>query len=141
MSTTSSLLSSTSSTSSSSSSTTSDAYDSLTTEDFLNLLVTELQNQDPMDPVDNSEILQEVSQIKAIDANEQLSDSLTSMQLAQNLVTAGNLLQKTVSGLTDDGESVSGQVDSVTVSDDKIIVNVGDQSITSTNITSVQETE
>ena len=95
--------------------------------DFLNLLVTELQNQDPMNPMDDSQILQEVSQIKEIESNQRLSDTLTSMQTQQNLVAASTLLQKTVTGLADSGSTITGQVDKVTVDSSGVKVCIGDQ--------------
>ena len=54
----------------------------------------ELQNQDPMEPMKNSELLQQVSQIRAIQSNDRLTDTLESVSLGQNLATAGNLLDR-----------------------------------------------
>ena len=109
--------------------------------DFLKLLVTELQNQDPTQPMDNSQILQQVSQIKAIESNQRLSDTLTSMQTQQNLVAASTLLQQTVTGLTDSGTMITGQVDKVTVDSTGVKVSIGDQTITLKNITQVNPTK
>src|SRR3972149_4141280 len=83
---------------------TSDAFNKVELQDFVKLLVTELQNQDPLDPVKNSEILEQISQIKAIESNQRLSDTLASLQLQQNLVAASSLLEKTIVGLTNKGD-------------------------------------
>jgi flagellar basal-body rod modification protein FlgD len=105
--------------------------------DFLKLLVTELQNQDPLSPMDDTQILQQVSQIKAIESNQRLSDTLTSMQTQQNLVAASTMLQKTITGLTDSGQTVTGQVDKVTVDSSGVKVCVGTNTISLTNISEV----
>jgi flagellar basal-body rod modification protein FlgD len=138
---TSSITSAASTSASSSTSTTTDAFQALDLEEFLKLLVTELQNQDPLEPMKNSEILQQLSQIKAIESNERLSDTLTSLQLQQSLSTGSNLLQKNVTGLSDDGEMITGQVDSISIEDDSIKVHIGDQSISIKNITDIQSAE
>jgi flagellar basal-body rod modification protein FlgD len=123
---------------SSSTATTSDAFDKVDLNDFLKLMVTELQNQDPLNPMDNSQILQQVSQIKAIESNERLSDTLASLQLQQELVTGSSLLQKTVKGLTDDGEMITGLVDRVSIDDKGVKVHIGDQTISMNNISEFQ---
>jgi flagellar basal-body rod modification protein FlgD len=114
-----------------------DPLNSVSMNDFLKLLVTELQNQDPMSPMDNTQILQQVSQIKAIESNQRLSDTLTSMQTQQDLVAASTLLQKTITGLTDSGNRITGQVDKVTVDTSGVKVCVGTDTISLTNISEV----
>jgi flagellar basal-body rod modification protein FlgD len=129
-------VSSTSSTSSQSATYT-DPLSSVSLNDFLKMLVTELQNQDPLSPMDDAQILQQVSQIKAIESNQRLSDTLTSMQTQDNLMAASTMLQKTVTGLTDSGKMVSGQVDKVTVESTGVKVCVGSDTISLKNITEV----
>ena len=60
------------------------------------MLIAELQNQDPTQPVDNTQILQEVSQIENIVTNENLNTTLESVALEQSMATASSLLNKTV---------------------------------------------
>ncbi|MGW8257330.1 MAG: flagellar hook capping FlgD N-terminal domain-containing protein [Thermoguttaceae bacterium] len=120
--------------------TTNDAFEKVDLNDFIKLLVAELQNQDPLNPMDNSELLQQVSQIKAIESNQRLSDTLSYMQLQQNVATGGSLLQKTVSGLSDDGKRITGVVESVTIDNDGMKVNLGNQTISLKNITSIEPT-
>jgi len=114
-----------------------DPLSDVSMNDFLKLLVTELQNQDPTSPMDNSQILQQVSQIKAIESNQRLSDTLTSMQTQQDLVAASTLLQKTITGLTDSGKTVTGLVDKVSVDTSGVKVCVGTDTISLTNISEV----
>ncbi|AOO66763.1 flagellar hook capping FlgD N-terminal domain-containing protein [Sulfurospirillum halorespirans] len=69
-----SLLGTTSTTTTST--TTSTASSSLDTDDFLTLLVTELQYQDPTDPMDTETILTQTSQLASIEASENTANSL-----------------------------------------------------------------
>jgi flagellar basal-body rod modification protein FlgD len=133
---TSSILSS-ASTSSTSTSSSSDAMTSLGSDDFLKLFLAELQNQDPLDPTNTSDLLNQISQIKSIAANEELSDTLTGLQLQQQLFTGNSLLKSTVTGKTDAGQMITGQVDSISIEDKAVKVNVGGQSISLKNITKI----
>jgi flagellar basal-body rod modification protein FlgD len=111
-----------------------DAYANISTGDFLKMLLTELRNQDPLNPMDESEILQQVSQIKAIQSNQKLTDTLNALQLQQGIMAASIMLQKTVTGLTDDGVRITGDVDSVSVDGANVKVNVGGRVISLKNI-------
>ena len=42
----------------------SDAYSDIDIDEFLALMIAELQNQDPLDPMDNSEMVQQIGQIR-----------------------------------------------------------------------------
>lgn len=110
-------------------------------DQFLKLLIAQLQNQDPLSPMDNSEMLQQISQIREISATNKLSDTLDSVLLGQNLSTASGLIGKEVFALTDDAQDVRGKVDRVSVvtsgADGEtrtLRVHIGEQSIGLKNI-------
>jgi flagellar basal-body rod modification protein FlgD len=126
--------SSTNQSSSSSSSSSNDPFKSLDLNSFLQLMVTEMQNQDPTNPMDSSQILQQISQMASISTTEQLSSSLNSVVLGQNLTTAGSLVSKYISGTDDTGASVFGQVASVSISNGVPKAVVGNQTVSLDNI-------
>jgi len=106
---------------------------------FLDLMITELQNQDPLNPVDNSELLQQLSQIRSISATNQLTDTLHSVLDGQQLTTASSLIGKKITALTDDNKNVEGVVDRVSVDQDEqenqiLRVHIGDDGIQLKNI-------
>lgn len=88
-------------------------------DQFMQIMITELTNQDPLNPMDNSQLVQQISTLREISATTQLSDTLNSVQTGQSLSTASSLIGKEVTALTDDGGDVTGVVDSVTVSVDE----------------------
>lgn len=104
-----------------------DAFSSLKIEDFLKLMTTELQNQDPLNPTDNSQLLQQLSQMQSITASNNLTSTLNSVLLGTNLSSGAALIGKGVSGLTDKGDTVVGNVDSVSMKGGKAYLNVIDQ--------------
>ena len=122
---------------SSSSSTVHDKYEELDVSDFIQLLVTELTNQDPTAPVDNATILNEVSQIKSISATQNLTDTLDNVNTTTNVASAANLVGRTVTGLNSASVSVTGAVDSVTIEDGKVTLQVGDYSIDLSDVTEI----
>ena len=63
----------TSSSSNSSSSTAANAFGSLNINDFINLMVTGLQNQDPTNPTDTTTLMQQVSEIGSIESTQSLA--------------------------------------------------------------------
>ena len=89
-------------------------YD-LNPEDFINMMVTQLQNQDPMEPAKNEELLSQMSQIGQLQSSTSLHDSLQTMTLQNSLGSAGNLIGKHVQGLGDEGNDIDGVVTSVRV--------------------------
>ena len=119
-------------------STTTDRFAALDTSDFLNLFVAELQHQDPLNPMDNSQMLQQMSNIQAIQSNKKLSDTLVSMQLGQAVTTASTLLGKQISALDTSSKTVTGVVDRVTVTDGEVRLHVGESEVSLNNVKEVQ---
>jgi len=113
------------------------AFREVELNDFIQLMVTELRHQDPLNPMDNTQILQQMSQIRAIASNDRLSETLESVLLGQSVVTATSLLQKTIAALSDDGEQISGIVDRVSIEDGQAKLHVGEHVIDPKNIAEI----
>src|ERR1043166_8507062 len=86
----------------------------LKSQDFIKMMVTQLQNQDPLEPAKNQDLLAQMSQIGQLQSNTQLQDVLKNLSLQGQLGSAGNLIGKTVQGLAEDGKTtMQGVVNSV----------------------------
>jgi len=114
-----------------------DAFADVDLDDFLKLLIAELSNQDPMEPMDNNQILQQVSQIQEIESNKRLSTTLESVVMGQNVATAANLLGTTIAALSDQAEWITGMVDRVSLEDGVTKVHIGDQTIDLKNVAEI----
>ena len=101
------------SSSSSSSSTLTGATESLGRDDFFKLLIAELTNQDPLKPNDSTQMLEQLSSLRSIQSDMNLTEKLESILTQSQLSTAGSLIGKYVSGLTAGGQRVVGEVVSV----------------------------
>lgn len=87
----------------------------LDVDQFLKLMITELTNQDPLNPMDNTQLVEQIGQIRQITATNQLSETLAVLQAGQNLTTASSLIGKHVTALTDRNENITGVVEKVSI--------------------------
>ena len=110
-------MSAISGTGSSSSVVTKDAYNDLQMEDFLKLMIAELQNQDPLNPMDNSELVGQISQMREITATDKMTETLDSVLLGQNISSATNLIGAEIDAISDDQQRITGVVERVSVAD------------------------
>ena len=84
---------------------------------FLNLMIAELQNQDPLNPLDNKDMLAQISQLREVGATDRLTETLDSVLLGQNIASATNLIGADISAVTDSGENIEGIVRRVSIVD------------------------
>jgi len=110
----------------------------LTANSFLKLLITQLQNQDPTEPVGNGELLNQLSSMRSLQSNIELGDALKSITVNQRLSTASTFIGKTVTGTTADRQEVTGTADSAFLRGDQAFVSVGESEIPLSSVTAVQ---
>ena len=96
---------------------------------FLKLLITELQNQDPLNPMDNTRDARQINQIREIGATDKLTGTLDSVLLGQNIASSTNLIGADVKAISDDNQQVSGTVSRVSIEDGKpkLQLDLGDE--------------
>jgi flagellar basal-body rod modification protein FlgD len=87
----------------------------LKTEDFIKMMITQLQNQDPMEPAKNQELLAQMSQIGQLQSATTLQESLKGMVTQNQIGAAAGLIGKSVQGLDGNDDPVDGVVTSVRV--------------------------
>jgi len=101
-----------------SSSTTGNDFDTLNDLDldaFLKLLITEMQHQDPLNPMDNSEMLAQINQLREIGSTDKLTSTLDSVLLGQNISASTNLIGKDIQAVSDDNQRVAGTVSRISI--------------------------
>ncbi|HEY3942699.1 MAG TPA: flagellar hook capping FlgD N-terminal domain-containing protein [Acidimicrobiales bacterium] len=79
---------------------------------FLQLLIAELQNQDPTNPTDPSQIMQQTSELSQMEAVNSMSAAITQEESAAQANEATGLIGKSVSA-TVGGATVTGAVTGV----------------------------
>lgn len=96
-------------------------------DQFLQLLVTQLKNQDPLNPLENQEFVSELAQLQALDQSIQLAETNKALLLQSSLSTGASLIGKQVTGLISEGDGlkeIEGQLYSLKVENQNVIYNV-----------------
>ena len=103
---------------------TSDAFSNVDMNDFIQLMITEMQNQDPLNPMDNEQMLGQIGQIREIASNDKLSKTLDALMVSQSISMAGGMIGLKVEALSDENKRIEGVVDRVMIEDNtaKLIV-------------------
>lgn len=86
---------------------------SLAKEEFLQLLVLQLQHQDPLNPMSDREFIAQMAQIETLAATNGLATQLQDLAAAQQQTLALQLVGREVEFRNATGEAVSGRVTGV----------------------------
>jgi flagellar basal-body rod modification protein FlgD len=106
------------------------AQKTLGQSDFLKLLTTQMQNQDPMNPVSDTEQIAQLAQFQSL-------QSMNSLLTNSQMQSASSIIGKNVT-ITDTNGTTNGTVDSVQLNSGTVYVTVNGQSYAYTSITQVQ---
>ena len=100
---------------------------------FLQLLVTELSNQDPLNPMDDREFIAQLVQLSTL---EQMTSLNTGIEVL-HLIQATGFVGKNVEALTSDGSHVVGTVTEVIFTESEPLLRVEDTAIRLDDVVSV----
>jgi flagellar basal-body rod modification protein FlgD len=103
---------------------TKNAFSDLTSEEFVKIMFTELANQDPLKPNDSSALLEQMSSLRSIQSDIDLSSKLQSMVSQNQLAAAGGLIGKYISGISTGNLRVEGEVISVSRTNEGPVLNL-----------------
>jgi flagellar basal-body rod modification protein FlgD len=107
-------------------------------DEFLTLLITQLQNQDPMSPMDNSEFIAQLAQFSSLEQMSNIASTTDSNYKSQASTSALSMIGKTVEWAdADTGTTKSGKVGSVSFVDGMPKLNVGTISVEVSNVVKV----
>ena len=79
---------------------------------FLQLLIAQLKNQDPTQPVDSAQYISQLASFSSVEQAVQTNTKLDSLLTSQSLNQASNMIGRT---LTNSDGSVSGVVQSISI--------------------------
>jgi flagellar basal-body rod modification protein FlgD len=100
------------------------ALQAVDADSFLKLFVTQLQHQDPMSPLDASQMLGELAQLTSVQKMTEMSETFQAAYQTEQLGLAKGLIGSQV-GYYVDGEPLTGVVEGAAVYEDQtgVIVN------------------
>lgn len=97
--------------------------------DFLNLLITQLQYQDPTKPMEDREFIAQLAQFSTLEQMQQFNQQVGALTQMSVTSQAVSLIGRNVEYLGDDGEKVQGQVSGVRFDGGLPVLLVGDQEV------------
>jgi flagellar basal-body rod modification protein FlgD len=87
--------------------------------EFLKLLTTQLQNQDPLNPMDDTQSVAELAQFSSLQSMDSLSSAFSAFQSNFSVMQSASLIGKTVSAQSTDANgnttTVQGTIASISV--------------------------
>jgi flagellar basal-body rod modification protein FlgD len=101
-------------------------------EAFMELLVQQLKNQDPLSPMDNDQFISQLTQMSSLEGIQNLNDNLIGLAMLQQgnalmsqLTQSSSLIGKEVTYMDyDTGEERIGAVQSVKIQDGLAVLNI-----------------
>jgi len=111
--------------------------------DYMKLLVTQLQNQNPLEPLDNKDMSAQLAQFSQLQQTENLNTSFSKVLESVQRSYASSLIGKEVSFKTQaadgDIETQTGEVEEVTMADEGAILLIVDgQQVKLADVTSIR---
>ena len=110
-------------------------------DEFLRILVTQLQNQDPMQPLQDKDFIAQMAQFSSVEQLMNMSGQMTKFN--QNLAVASSMIGKEIkwNEYAQTGELLptSGKVDSIIVKDGVQYAQVGAKNIKLDDIISISQ--
>jgi flagellar basal-body rod modification protein FlgD len=123
--------------SSTGSTTTASGFSNLTTGDFMKMLIAELQNQDPTQPMSNKDLLTQLSTMSQLQSTQDLDKALQTNTNNQQLSIASSFIGRAVQGKDSNNNPVSGIAQEAVLQNGTAEVAVGNSLLPVANITAV----
>ncbi len=83
---------------------------------FIDLLLSQITNQNPMEPMDNATMVTQLAQFEMVEKMDNLDDNINSMMVYQNMMNSVNMMGKNVTiNNPETNETVTGKVDSIII--------------------------
>ncbi|GAA3795415.1 flagellar hook capping FlgD N-terminal domain-containing protein [Cellulomonas soli] len=120
--------------------TTEAASNDLSSDDFLQLMIAQLRNQDPSEPMDSSALMQQTTQMSTMQSLVELTATSREQFAVSMRMAAANLVGQTVTWADADGVTQTGVVGSVSYAGAVPTVKVGTTEIALDSVASVGTT-
>ncbi len=114
-------------------------FSGLNADSFMRLLIAQLQNQDPLEPVGNDQLLSQIATMRNLQSNIELSEAMKAITTNQQLSTAASFIGKSISGNGTGGSVVSGVADRAFLRGGEAFVGIGTAVLPIKNVTSVNQ--
>ncbi len=113
----------------------------LTQSDFLNLLSTQLQYQDPTDPESNTDFAAQMAQFSSLSEMDNLTSTMTNFAGVSQLSSGSSLIGQSVttSATDSNGNAINGTVTGAAVNNSELYLTVDGMEVPYSDVTSVSQ--
>lgn len=101
----------------------------IASDQFLQLLVAQLQNQDPLNPVSDKDFIAQLASLTTVQSLDGLNANFAQMLKLTQLTQGADLIGKTIEYTATDGGTATGTVDSVTAQNGQFVLTVGAEQV------------
>ncbi|MDA1267348.1 MAG: flagellar biosynthesis protein FlgD [Planctomycetota bacterium] len=115
---------------------------------FMQLLVAQLKNQDPMAPTDNQEFIAQLAQFSSLEEMQGVNENLVALAYLQEgnamlgqLTNSSALIGKQVTYSGEDGSEQTGVVDAVKLVNSQVMLSIGGEDVPLTALSGVSGNE
>ncbi len=98
------------------------AYADLSSEEFVKIMITELQNQDPLEPNDSAAILEQLSSLRNIESQQTMQESISKLVSENQFASASSMIGKNIDGLDTYYNNATGIVTAIRVVDNQTLL-------------------
>jgi flagellar basal-body rod modification protein FlgD len=108
-------------------------------EAFLQLLLTQMQSQNPLSPMEGHDFFQQLAQLSLLEQMWTMNDNLNNLMGQQQVLQASSLIGKIVEATKENGAQITGTVQGVRIVDDQVFLDVEGDSIPLSQVTAVRQ--
>jgi flagellar basal-body rod modification protein FlgD len=101
-------------------------------DEFLELLMTQMRNQDPMDPMDSQATIAQLAQFSSLEQMQNLNEQVSVGRRSAELIGSAQLIGSSIRGQLANGQQIDGVVEEVTWGDNDLLLKI-DGSVYSIN--------
>jgi len=95
-------------------------FNEMSSEDFMKIMFAELSNQDPLEPQDSANLMNQISSLRDIESNMQLMNQLDELVTQNQLASAGSMIGKSIRGLDENSLPAEDLVTSVSLENNEV---------------------
>ncbi len=114
------------------------AVSAINQDQFLQLLIAQLQNQDPLNPITDQQFINQLTALNTVQGIQSLNASFAQMLQLQQLTQGTSLIGRQVEYTPTGGEATTGVVSALAVQDGTFVLSVGADQVGLDQITAVR---
>lgn len=105
---------------------------------FMQILLAQLTHQNPLEPMDNAEMMTQFSQLNSLQELRSINTEMQTVASLNQTSYVASLIGKTVKATRADGKIIEGVVDGVVVETDNPQIRIGDDTVDLVNILEIK---